>query len=752
MTSPNFSPTAVLSRLSQEEKIRLLCGADAWHLHGLPEHGVPAITLTDGPHGVRLTAEQTLSQDTHPATVFPVEATMASSWDTDLLGRMGAAIGREARALGVGVMLGPGLNGKRSPLAGRNFEYFSEDPHLTGALGAAYVSGMQAQGVGACIKHFAGNEQETRRFLINAEIDERTFRELYVFPFAQVIQQAEPWTLMSAYNGVNGDYACQNPGLLQTLLRQELGFTGLVMSDWAAVQDKVAAHKAGLDLEMPGPGARDQELAQALKRGELSGSELDAQAERVLTLIQRVTSAAPALKVDWQAHHELAVEAAVQGAVLLKNADSALPLTGSGRLAIIGEFAVEPRFQGGGSSHMKPRQLTSAWTALQARYETAGIQYSAGYTGTRATPEQIAAACAVAQEADQVVLFTGTTDSMECEGFDRSDMQLAPDHLKLVQAVAGVNPDLTVVLHAGAPLEVRQFETRVAAIVLAGLGGAGSGEAMARILTGEAEPGGRLTESWPVRLEHNPTFETFPGSKDTVSYSEGLFTGYRYYDTKRLPVQYPFGFGLGYTHFTYSDFAVTTQPGRQPGLIRGEARVTLTNVGANPGSEVVQLYVQDPVSTYRRPCHELKGFARTRVLAPGASEQVRLELDDYAFAYFVSHLGRFAVESGDFVVSVGASSRDLRCHASLTLTSDVEVRRLPTLEDTVSDWLADSRTRDVMQEVLDDLGLDEEHLMYAIALGFPIPQLLQSLDWMAYDEGRKQAVWERLQACLAGVR
>ncbi len=744
-----FSPTAVLADMTTDEKVQLLCGADAWHLHGVPRLGVAGMTLTDGPHGVRLTEAQALSEDTVAATVFPVESAMANSWNPSLLSAIGSAIGREARHLGVGVILGPGLNGKRSPLGGRNFEYFSEDPQLTAELATAYVSGMQEQGVGACIKHFVGNEQETRRFLINAEIDERTLQELYVFPFAQVIRRASPWTIMGAYNGVNGTYACQNPDILQRILREQLGFTGLVMSDWSAVQDKEAAHSAGLDLEMPGPQERDNELLSAIAGGRVSEETLDQRALQVLNLLARVQSCPSAdVPVDWDSHHELAVRAATEGLVLLRNEQSALPFRTSQSLAVIGHFAQVPRFQGGGSSHMNPRELDVPLSALCRRWGEGNISYRPGYHGVEVTDELIADAVEAAREADQVVLFTGTTDSMESEGFDRADMKLAPGHLRLIEAVSAVNNRVAVVLHAGSAMEICQFETDVQAILLAGLGGEGGGEAIARVLAGEVSPSGRLAESWPVRLEHNPTYETFPGSKTTVAYQEGLFTGYRYYDSKVLPVQYPFGFGLSYSRFEYIDPEVSVHAGTEPGLVGGRVVVTVTNSGSTAAADVVQVYIHDRESTCRRPVHELKGFAKTRTLEPGESERVEVPLDDYAFAYYVPHLGRFAAESGAFDIEIGASSRDIRLRETVHVTSDIEVRIHPTLNDTVQEWLDDSRTRPLMQDILDEISMHEGHLMYAIVLGFPIPTLIKGLGWMGYDRATAERVYQRLAAAV----
>lgn len=735
-----FDPKAILAQLTSEEKVQLLCGLDAWHLHGIERLDIPAVTLTDGPHGVRLSASSTLDGSAEPATVFPVEAAMGASWNTELMSQAAAAIGDECQALGVSVLLGPGLNGKRTPLGGRNFEYFSEDPFHTGAMAAAFVNGLQSKGVGACIKHFAGNEQETRRFLINAEIDERTLQELYVEPFAKAIREANPWTVMGAYNGVNGPHACQSPDLLQRILRDQLGYEGLVMSDWVAVKDKVASHLNGLDLEMPGPAERDEQLLAALASGELPASVLDEHALRVLELINRSLDNRREVKPDWSAHHEIAVQLATESAVLLKNDQQQLPLNSNQRLAVIGDFAQNPRFQGGGSSHMNARQLSDALSAIGARAE---IDFAPGYTEMSVSEAQKNEAVALASDADAVVLLTGTTDAMESEGFDRADMKLAPDHIELIKAVAAVNKNLIVVLHAGSAVETRQFEAEVPALLQAWLPGEGGGEALARLLFGEANPSGKLSESFPVRLEHNPTYETFPGTKETVEYSEGIFTGYRYYDTKELPVQYPFGHGLSYSQFELSEPHYDASARR--------VSVTVTNVGERAGAEVVQLYIHDQKSTYHRPVHELKGFTKV-YLEAGQSQTVSIDLDVHAFAYFVPHLGRFAEESGRFELRLGVSSRDIRATLWVEVESDTEVRILPNLNDTVADWLNDSRTKATMQGIFDRLGFNSEHQMYGIALGFPIPQLIDFIPQMGFSQAEAEQTLQDLTATFERLK
>lgn len=729
-----FDIEETIGQLTLEEKVRLLCGKNAWTLHGVERLGVPEITVTDGPHGVRLTERADLTGN-REATVFPVAAAMGATWNPELIREMAAAIGREAGHMDVAVILGPGINGKRSPLGGRNFEYYSEDPYLTGRTAVAFVEGIQSEGVGACLKHYVGNEQETRRFTVDAKIDERALHELYLAPFALAIRRAGPWLVMGAYNSVNGEFVCQNADLLRMLLRERLGFRGLIVSDWNAVQDKVACHAAGLDLEMPGPGKRDERLLAAVQSGALPESVLDERVRRVLALIHRaLTERRPQPRIDWPAHHRLAATVAEEAMVLLKN-DGLLPLDPAVDTAVIGEFARRPRFQGGGSSQMNPHQLNAPWEAIR---RAAPAEYADGYHGEETTDELIGQAVQTAGRAGQVVLFCGTTERMESEGIDREHIRLPEAHIRLIRAVAAANPRLVVVLHSGSALEVRQFEQCTPALLHAWLPGQAGGEALAGILFGRSEPSGRLSETFPVRLEHNPSFEHFPGEKDLVEYREGLLTGYRYYDTKKLPVQYPFGHGLGYTTFEYANLSVDVE---QRGV-----ELDLTNTGNRTGKEVVQVYVHDVASSHPRPDQELKGFAKVEVPA-GATRRVRVELDESAFSYYVPRLKRFAVEAGEFEIRVGASSRDIRLKQTVTVESQTEVRPAPDFNDTVLDWLKDERTRPAMSEALKMLGYAEGDPVYASILGFPVPQMLEAGIFF----GRPPALVEKMRARLLKI-
>ncbi|WP_428244054.1 glycoside hydrolase family 3 C-terminal domain-containing protein [Gynuella sp.] len=725
-----FDPVTILKQLNQEEKVRLLCGLDAWHLHGIEHLGIPSITLTDGPHGVRLAQGQGVFNSAD-ATVFPVEAAMAATWNVGLIKGLASAIGEECQQLGVSVLLGPGVNGKRSPLGGRNFEYFSEDPYLTGAMASKFVEGVQSQGVGACLKHFAGNEQETRRFLINSVIDERTLQEMYIAPFAKAIRESRPWTVMGAYNSVNGQFSCQNSHLLQDILRDQLGFDGLVMSDWGAVGDKVACHQQGLDLEMPGPADRDQQLLNALDNGEMSEAVLDSRVLKVLELIHKSVTHKRSVQVDFERHHELAIEVACESAVLLKNCGN-LPLDKSRSIGLIGQFAKHPRFQGGGSSHMTPKHLSNAFEAFCSRAE---VSWAIGYEDLEVTDETLREAVALAKRVDQVVLLTGTTDALESEGFDRSNMRLPEAHIELLKAVYQANSNVVVVMYAGSAMETRQIDDYAPSLMHAWLPGEGGGEALARLLFGEVSPSGKLSETFPIRLEHNPTYESFPGNKVDTIYNEGIFTGYRYYDTKKLPVQYPFGYGLSYTSFAYSDLSYEASS--------REVTVNVTNIGDVAGAEVVQVYIHDEYSTLRRPDQELKGFAKV-MLQPGETQRVSITLDEQAFAYFITHLQRFAEESGRFEIRVGSSSRDIHESLWIELESDIECREMPTLNDTVEDWLQDDRTRPILEEVFAQVGFTTDHSFYGLTLGFPMTLLKKFIPMMGLTEQQSEYLIDKL--------
>ncbi len=624
-TTQPRDPKAVAGALSLEQKASLTSGHGFWHTTSAP--GVPAILLTDGPHGVRKQAgsgDHVGLHDSVPATCFPPAVTLGSTWDASLLERVGAALGEEAQAQGVGVLLGPGINIKRSPLCGRNFEYLSEDPLVSGVLGAALVRGLQSQGVGASLKHFAANNQETDRLRVSADIDERPLREIYLRAFQRVVQSAHPWTVMCSYNRVNGVYSSENPWLLTTVLRDEWGFDGLVMSDWGAVNDRVVGVEAGLDLEMPASGGRtDAQLVAAVRDGRLDEAVLDTAAGRLVTLVDRVVGAArPGATYDGDAHHALAREAAGAGIVLLRNENDVLPLAPSTAVAVIGEFARSPRYQGAGSSMVNPTRLDDALEAIREA-ATGNVSFAPGFVLDGAPPsgsDLVGEAVTAAAAADVAVVFLGLPAAYESEGFDRTDIELPPDQVVLLDAVLAVNPRTVVVLANGGVVRLSGFADRVPAILEGWLLGQAGGSAVADVLYGAVNPSGRLAETVPVRLEDTPAYLNFPGEHGQVRYGEGLFVGYRWYDARRMQVSFPFGHGLSYTTFDYG--GLTATPDQAGGFV---ARMTVTNTGSRDGHEVVQLYASVPGSAVVRPDRELVAFEKVWVAA-GRSVDVELRV------------------------------------------------------------------------------------------------------------------------------
>jgi beta-glucosidase len=684
---------ALLAQLTLEEKASLLDGADFWRTQPVERLGIPGIMVTDGPHGLRKQAgeaDHVGLNHSVPATCFPPAAGLASTWNPELLTRIGEALGRECRTEEVAVLLGPGVNMKRSPLCGRNFEYFSEDPLLAGDLGAALVNGIQSTGVGASLKHFAANNQETDRMTVSADVDERTLREIYFPAFERVVTRAQPWTVMCAYNKINGTYASEDPWLLTQVLRDEWGFEGLVVSDWGAVNRRDAAVAAGLDLEMPSSGGSGtQVVLDAVKAGTLSEADVDRAVTRVLTLVDRSQGAlGPGQTFDADAHHALAHEAATASAVLLKNEDAILPLDSrsGGAVAVIGEFARTPRFQGAGSSQVNPTRVDSALdalrTALDGRRE---VTFAPGFVieSAEGDPALTEEAVRVASEAEVVVLFLGLPPSYESEGYDRDHMDLPVHQVDLLHAVADANPRVVVVLSNGSVVTVAPWQDRAQAVLEGWLLGQAGGAATADLLLGAADPAGRLAETVPVRYADNPAIGNFPGELGHVRYGEGLLIGYRWYDAHHLDVAYPFGHGLSYTTFDHTDLSTAVRTdGAEPQV---DVTVTVVNTGTRSGRETVQVYVTDPKSTVFRPEQELRAFAQVS-LAPGESTEVTLTLDARAFAFWHPVMRRWVVEGGTFGIRVGASSRDIRLTGTVELTGqDIGVPL--TVEATVDAWL-----------------------------------------------------------------
>ena len=658
--------------LSTEQKAALTSGADFWHTESCAPLGLPAIMLTDGPHGLR---KQTGSTDmlglgsSVPATCFPPAVGLGSSWDVDLIRRVGAALGAEASIEGVAVLLGPAINIKRSPLCGRNFEYISEDPLVAGTLGAAMVEGIQSRAVGACVKHFAANNQETDRMRVSADVDPRALHEIYLRAFEQVVRRAEPWTVMCSYNRINGVPASQDHWLLTDLLRGQWGFDGVVVSDWGAVSDRVASLSAGLDLEMPGTAGRtDAQVLAALASGALDAETLDTAAARIVTLLRRSAVGAGEVSgpLDVDAHHRLAREAAARSIVLLRNEvqrsettgdeGALLPLRPDARIAVIGAFAEQPRYQGAGSSRINPTRLDTALAEIRA-LASGEVSYSPGF---RLTPESVGPAeelrrdaAEAASQAEVAVVFLGLGDDAESEGFDRTGIDLSADQLALLDDVLAANPNTVVVLSTGAVVAL-PFADRVPAILEAWLGGQAGGGGVADVLFGRVNPSGRLTETIPKRLADSPAYLDFPGEHGHVRYGEGIFVGYRWYDARELEVAFPFGHGLSYTTFSYGQASAALD---EDGNIT--VRLPVTNTGAVAGREVVQAYVSLPGSAVQRPPRELKGFVVVEA-EPGQTVEAEMLIRREDLAYWDLRIDRWRVEAGTYRIDVAASSRDIR--------------------------------------------------------------------------------------------
>ena len=652
----------IIAKLNLEQKCALLSGAGTFTTRGCPKAGVPSITLSDGPNGVRKqagAADHLGLNPSVPATCFPTAATVACSWDPALGEEIGRAMGEEAAAQEVAVLLGPGLNTKRSPLCGRNFEYFSEDPYLSGKMAAAYVRGIQSEGIAACPKHFAVNSQELRRMASDSVLDERTLRELYLTGFEIVVKEAAPKTIMSSYNLVNGTYANENAHLLQDILRRDWGFSGAVVTDWGGSNDHALGVKNGSTLEMPAPGGDAvRELLAAVQSGKITEADVDARLDELLTLVLDTSAAVQkhSRSFDADAHHALARRAAAESAVLLKNDGGILPLAAGARVAVIGDFAETPRYQGAGSSAVNSIKVDTLLDCLaQSGLQCAG--FAAGFDRQgRPDADKKAQAVALAQKADTVLLCLGLDEIKESEGLDRVDMKLADNQIELLQAVEQANPNTVVVLNAGASLET-PWLAHCRALVYGALGGQAGAGAMVDVLTGKVNPGGKLAETWANAYEETPAKDNFAGAGRTVQYREGLYVGYRYYQTAGVPVAFPFGYGLSYTSYAYSDLKVTAD----------SVTLTVTNTGARDGAEIVQVYIAKPGAEIFRPAQELKAFARVS-LAAGESRTVTLPLDDKAFRYWNTRTDGWEVEGGRYEVRVGASSADIR------LTADVDIR------------------------------------------------------------------------------
>jgi len=665
----------VVAKLDRDAKVRLLSGADRFALEAVPGFGIEGVDIADGPHGLRHQqrgGDHLGLQGSVPATCFPTAAALGSSWDVELLEAVGVALGEEAAEQGVAVVLGPGINIKRHPAGGRCFEYLSEDPVLSGKLAAAMIRGVQSQGIGTSLKHFAVNNHESHRFVVDAVVDERTLRELYLTGFEIAVRESAPWTVMCSYNLVNGTYASEHRHLLQEVLRDAWGFEGLVMTDWGAANDRVAGIKAGLDLEMPGSaGAFDADVLAALDSGELDEADVDRCAERVVALLQRARRDRPAS--DHDAHHELGRRAAAAGAVLLAN-DGVLPLSASGldRIAIVGSFAETPRFQGAGSSQVNPTKVDRLLDVVRDRVGSdAVVDYAAAFDSSSGatTDALIDEALAVAAEADVVVFCGGLPAPMESEGFDRTTLDLPAGQIAVIEALAALSVPVVVVLSNGGVVHL-PFSDRVAAVLECWLGGQAGAGGIVDVLFGDADPGGRLAESIPEHVAQLPSDRNFPGQPRQAQYREGPYVGYRFHDTAGVPARFAFGHGLSYTRFAWDDIALS---GTGTDLT---VSVTVANTGDRAGSDVVQVYVHDRECSVHRPAKELKGFAKVHLL-PGESETVSIVLDRRAFAIWDVAAQDWLVEAGTFDIAVARSSVEAVTFLPVTVESDDVVTAVP---------------------------------------------------------------------------
>lgn len=686
----------LISDMTLEEKASLLSGLDFWHTKPVERLGVPSIMMSDGPHGLRKqseSADHLGMNESIQAVCLPTACATAASFDRDMLYQIGEALGDACQHERVAVNLGPAVNIKRSPLCGRNFEYFSEDPYLAAELSTSQIKGIQSRNVGVSVKHFAANSQEHRRMSSDSMVDERTLREIYYPAFESAVKEGKAWTVMCAYNRVNGELASQNRTLLTDILRSEWGFDGYVVSDWGAVSDRVKSVHAGLDLEMPASGGtNDQRVVNAVRAGELDEKDVNLAVERILTIHQRyLDNAKPDTPWDKEAQHRLARRLAAECMVLLKNEENVLPIAKGESVAVIGKFAKEPRFQGGGSSHINSFKVESLMDALA---DAERITYAQGYDIVTEEPDEamIAQAVAAAKAADKAVIVAGLPDAFESEGYDRAHMRMPACQVELIRRVAQANENTIVVLYNGSPVEMPWIGC-VKAVVEGYLGGQAVGGATKDVLWGDVNPCGRLPESFPHQLEDNPSYLTYGGEGDTAVYSEGVFVGYRYYDKKKMDVLFPFGYGLSYTSFAYSNLTLSSAAICDTETLR--VSVDVTNTGSRAGKEVVQLYVGDPVSTVFRPIRELKGFEKIW-LEPGETKTVCFELDKRAFAYWNTQIHDWHVESGVFTIEIARSSRDVVLAQEVTVESTTALPMRFTVNSIFEDLMKSPKAMEML--------------------------------------------------------
>lgn len=694
----------LVSQMTLEEKASLCSGLDFWNTKPVERLNVPSVMVSDGPHGLRKQADDADHlgvNDSIQAVCFPAGCATAASFDRELIGKLGEALGDACQAEQVSVILGPAVNIKRSPLCGRNFEYFSEDPYLASELGIAHIQGVQSKNIGTSLKHYAANNQEHRRMSSSSEVDERTMREIYLAAFEGPVKQGKPWTVMCSYNRVNGIFASEHHELLTKILRDEWGFYGYTVTDWGAVVDRVEGIRAGMDLEMPSSsGINDRLIVEAVKAGQLDEKLVDQACERLLTINYRyLENAKPDTAWDKEAQHQLAAQIAAECMVLLKNDNGILPLNKADKVAFIGEFAQKPRFQGGGSSHINCFKTTSA---MEAAAGLPNVRYAKGFDidTDSTTSELLDEAVELAKQSAVAVIFAGLPDAYESEGYDRTHMRLPDCQLELIKKVSQANPNTVVMLYNGSPIEM-PWAASVKGIIEGYLGGQAVGIASVNVLFGENNPCGKLPETFPLKLEHNPSYLFYGGEKDVAEYREGIFVGYRYYEKKKLDVLYPFGHGLSYTTFEYSNLRVSSKEIADTDTLT--VSVDVCNTGKVFGKEIVQLYVSDCASTVIRPEKELKGFEKV-ALQPGEKKTVHFTLDKRAFAYWNIQIHDWHVEGGDFAILIGKSSQDIVLSETVTVNATVKLPIHYDLNTIFMDLMADPLARAAAQPLLDGMA------------------------------------------------
>ena len=727
----------LIAQMTLEEKASLCSGLDFGHTKPIERLNIPALEMSDGPHGMRK-QEQDANHlgvgDSIPAVCFPAGCASASSWDKNVLRMIGETLAKEYQAENVGVILGPAINIKRSPLCGRNFEYLSEDPFLSSELAAAYIQGVQSQNVGTSLKHFFANNQEYRRMTASSDVDERTMREIYLASFETAVKKGKPWTVMNSYNRVNGEYVGEDKKYLTDVLRGEWGFDGVVVSDWGAVNDRVKALAAGGDLEMPGSGGvNDALIVEAVKNGTLDEKIVDQAVERILTILYRFLDNRQQETFDRDKDHEIARQAEEESIVLLKNESGILPIREGTKVAVIGKYAKAPRYQGGGSSHVNSSRISAALESLAQFTE---VSFAEGFRDDKDETDEamLAEAVQAAAAADMAVIFAGLPDAFESEGYDRKHMRMPDCQIALIEAVCKVQPNTVVVLHNGAPVEM-PWISRVKGVIEAYLGGQAVGAAVANVLTGKANPSGRLTETFPLRLEDTPCFLTFGGENERCDYSEGVFVGYRYYVSKKMPVLFSFGHGLSYTEFAYSNLRLDRETMKDDETLT--VSVDVENVGSVPGKEVVQLYVAPGKGGFIRPVRELKGFEKI-ALVPGEKKTVRFTLDKRSFALWDVRQHDWYVEEGDYAVQICKNAETVALTESIHVSPVYPYMPIFTVNSTLGDIMRTEKGQAVFAAMQSsapaagDFGMDGE-FMAAIMDSMPLRWMVSFVPGFTWD-------------------